>query len=525
MTVPAFSLPAILHGAPPIPTGTDVAAPPGNGGLFEGLLAGAIQAEQDGGSAAGAALDDQRPVEAVSKDETDPASDAGAILMLFTAVAPLADFTAPGPSDTVEAGETAATALAATGPGRRAFGFSPAPTVAAARVPGANDTLGAISATVIDGVAEVAEAIRTPDQTEGPGDQAGLSADNGETDSRSAGAAGLVATGASKLAFALAATPGASSPGGTAAARPAPAAPVAVAAQAAVQSVTITPVPVTPVVVAPPPAAKEVATAEAADAIPPLASAKATSTDGDTRRAPGAARPERRDGAGRPGQAGIGSFAPKSDLLATTIAASTSPATGPADAGSDAATDPVALDLAEAPETRQPALVAETRAQATPATAATLDAAAVRGSPETVAKMAADIVRKLDGQSTRFDLQLDPLGMGKVDVAIEIDRDGKLTAAMSFDSARSASDLRGRAGELRLALEQAGFEVAEGGLTFDLSGQGPGLGGREAGQQERAWNGRAFQRAQSGADEADLSLAATPSTPSRWTRSGVDIRI
>ncbi|HRD28728.1 MAG TPA: flagellar hook-length control protein FliK, partial [Caulobacter sp.] len=124
------------------------------------------------------------------------------------------------------------------------------------------------------------------------------------------------------------------------------------------------------------------------------------------------------------------------------------------------------------------------------------------------------------------DLQLDPHGLGKVDVAIEIDRNGKLTAALSFDSPQAAADLRGRAGELRQALEQAGFDVSENSLTFDAAGQGAGSGGREAGQQQdRAWNGRAFQRVQSSLDDADLTLATVPANPTRRTRSGVDIRI
>ena len=215
-------------------------------------------------------------------------------------------------------------------------------------------------------------------------------------------------------------------------------------------------------------------------------------------------------------------FAPKPEAVTAAPPDATS---SDAEADVGAPSDLAAADLAEAPETRQPAALAEARAQAAQTTAQIAEAPA-RDAPATVAKLAADIVRKVEGQSTRFDLQLDPHGMGKVDVAIEIDRDGKLTAAMSFDSPQSAADLRGRAGELRLALEQAGFDIAEGGLTFDLSGQNAGFNGREASQQQdRAWTGRAFQRAQSGAEEADLSLAATPSTPSRWTRSGVDIRI
>lgn len=151
--------------------------------------------------------------------------------------------------------------------------------------------------------------------------------------------------------------------------------------------------------------------------------------------------------------------------------------------------------------------------------------AEVRGSPETVAKLASDIVRKLDGKTTKFDLQLDPLGLGKVDVSVEINADGRLSAVLSFDSAQAANELRGRSAELRQALQQAGFDVADNSLSFDLSSQGGGFGGRDAGQQDaRPWSGRAFQTAQAGLDEADARLAAA-STYSRTPSGGVDIRI
>lgn len=514
MTVSAFNLLAVLPGAPPSPTGTGVAASSDDGGLFEGLLAGAIQAEQGGWLAAGGASDDQHPAEVANTDETGPAIDAGTLLLMFAPAAapipaPLAPSAAPAPSGIIEA-EAPATAPAAAGWGETTLSASRPPVVLA---PVANDIAGALGpvttgpATPGDAVdLAMPDEIRAPDGAGRAGDLAGLIARAGQRDS---------------------------APARTAPVGPVAPPPATAAAQAAMQSAPLAPVPVAPVPVAPPLVAPTAsATVDDVEAVevagvtlPPPGSVKAGPTEGEGRRAPGAARAERRDGATRVGAASTSPFSPKADLLATSGAISTSPTTEAADAASEPATDLAALDTAEAPETRQPALIAEARAQATQATTAAIDAAAVRGSPETVAKMAADIVRKLDGQSTRFDLQLDPVGMGKVDVAIEIDQAGKLTAAMSFDSAQSASDLRGRAGELRLALEQAGFDIAEGGLTFDLSGHGAGLGGREAGQQERAWSGRAFQRAQSGADDADLSLAATPSTPLRWTRSGVDIRI
>lgn len=202
------------------------------------------------------------------------------------------------------------------------------------------------------------------------------------------------------------------------------------------------------------------------------------------------------------------------------------------------------VDAAPAPLTRpEPPLtlapVADLGAQADPADPATLDAAPAtptlqaaaempaettptRGSPETVARLASDIARKLEGKTTRFDVQLDPLGLGKVDVSIEINADGRLSASLSFDSAQTAADLRGRAGELRQALEKAGFDLADGGLSFDMNNPG-GSGGREARETLAAWSSRAFQTARSGLERAD-ALAAR-SISSRTPSGGVDIRI
>lgn len=189
------------------------------------------------------------------------------------------------------------------------------------------------------------------------------------------------------------------------------------------------------------------------------------------------------------------------------------------------------VDAVAAPQAAAPAPGGDTPlpepTAATPLAAAAHHAEApaeVRGAPETVAKLASDIVRKLDGKTTRFDLQLDPLGLGKVDVTVEIGADGRLTAALGFDSAQAANELRGRSAELRQALQQAGFEVTDSSLSFDLSSQGGGFGGRDAGGRDsQAWSSRAFRDTQAGLDEADARIAA--SAYSRTPTGGVDIRI
>lgn len=148
--------------------------------------------------------------------------------------------------------------------------------------------------------------------------------------------------------------------------------------------------------------------------------------------------------------------------------------------------------------------------------------AAVRGSPQTVANLAAQIIKKLDARSTEFDVQLHPAGLGKVDVRVAIGADGKMSAAMSFDSPQAAAELKSRASELQQALEQSGFDLS-GGMSFDIA-NGGNQGGQPHQQQAESgavFRGRAFQSALNTLDAAP----APQLIPQRSALSGVDIRI
>ncbi|WP_337188215.1 flagellar hook-length control protein FliK [Phenylobacterium sp.] len=168
---------------------------------------------------------------------------------------------------------------------------------------------------------------------------------------------------------------------------------------------------------------------------------------------------------------------------------------------------------------------AATHTDATPSATAT--PAPVRGSPETVANLAAQIAKKLEGRSTRFDVELNPEGLGKVDVRVEIGAHGRLTAALVFDSAQAAQDLKARAADLQRALEQAGFDVA-GGLSFDVA-QDQG-GGRQAWQDARSEfgetvRGRAFRAAlETAGDAADIATQGALKLR-RGVNAGLDLRI
>ncbi|MBW3616457.1 MAG: flagellar hook-length control protein FliK [Proteobacteria bacterium] len=188
---------------------------------------------------------------------------------------------------------------------------------------------------------------------------------------------------------------------------------------------------------------------------------------------------------------------------------------------------PGVLEAAEnAPEPTGPEVKApEAAPSSTPASAETRSASVpVRGSPETVASLAAEIARKLEARNSRFEVALDPLGLGVVNVSIDIGADGRLSAQMAFERPEAAAELRSRGAELQRALEQAGFDLSKGGLSFEHgqgrerpSGDQPQS--RNGGQQARA---QAFQAALLQAESADN----LPALPLRLRdRAGLDVRI
>ncbi|MBN9465291.1 MAG: flagellar hook-length control protein FliK [Brevundimonas sp.] len=133
-----------------------------------------------------------------------------------------------------------------------------------------------------------------------------------------------------------------------------------------------------------------------------------------------------------------------------------------------------------------------------------------RATIETTAHLAAQIARKLDGRSTRFDMVLTPEDLGRVDVSLEIGSDGQLAARLAFDNPAAAAELRGRADELRRQLQDAGFQVAGDALDFSQRDPSTGGGAFERQQQRNALFGGGSRLAR----EADaLPLPA----PGAWT--------
>ncbi|MFO1014495.1 MAG: flagellar hook-length control protein FliK [Caulobacteraceae bacterium] len=156
---------------------------------------------------------------------------------------------------------------------------------------------------------------------------------------------------------------------------------------------------------------------------------------------------------------------------------------------------------------------------------ATLGQNLIKATAQTVSHFVDQVAAKFGAKSTEFQIALTPEGLGQVDVKLKITPDGALSAALSFDTPQAAAELRARASELQAALTQAGFDISDNAISFDVAGQNQG-GGNGAAQADylESLRERANRAVSDLADEAGAALASPPySSPA--SGQGVDIRI
>ncbi|WP_240811744.1 flagellar hook-length control protein FliK [Brevundimonas sp. M20] len=190
-----------------------------------------------------------------------------------------------------------------------------------------------------------------------------------------------------------------------------------------------------------------------------------------------------------------------------------------ADASDEAAVSDAPVDAAS-PEAPPSAQTAHTTREAL---GSTLSRAAI----DATAQIAAQILKKLEGRSTRFEMSLTPDELGRVDVKLEIDAEGRLAARLAFDNPAAATDLKGRVDELRRQLEQQGFQLSDDALEFTQRDSGSSAfdRGQDSRQGQDGSQSRAFSAASRLNTEADIVAQ-----PPRWQSlslapTGVDMKV
>jgi flagellar hook-length control protein FliK len=96
------------------------------------------------------------------------------------------------------------------------------------------------------------------------------------------------------------------------------------------------------------------------------------------------------------------------------------------------------------------------------------------GAPVPVSGLAIEIAASVQGGKSRFEVRLDPAELGRIDVRIDVDRNGQVTSHLTVEKPETLSMLRQDAPQLQQALNDAGLKTGNGGLQFSLRDQSSG---------------------------------------------------
>ena len=134
--------------------------------------------------------------------------------------------------------------------------------------------------------------------------------------------------------------------------------------------------------------------------------------------------------------------------------------------------------------------------------------------------LALEIAASAQSGKSRFDIRLDPAELGRIDVRIDIDRNGNVTSHLMVEKPETLSMLRQDAPQLQRALDDAGLSTGNSGLQFSLRDQS------SSGQDDRGGSGRnAHRLIVSEEDSTPPVVAGRTYGRMLGSSSGVDIRI
>ncbi|MFQ5625753.1 MAG: flagellar hook-length control protein FliK, partial [Methyloligellaceae bacterium] len=135
-----------------------------------------------------------------------------------------------------------------------------------------------------------------------------------------------------------------------------------------------------------------------------------------------------------------------------------------------------------------------------------------------VSTLAVHIAQQANNGARRFDIRLDPPELGRIEVRLEVSREGQVMTHLVVERSETLDLLQRDARQLERALQNAGLNTSDEGMKFSLKDQGLAQGGEQHGHAED--DSGAFT-GDGGDDPGD-----TPPTPVQYIAStGLDIRI
>ncbi|MEA2865103.1 MAG: flagellar hook-length control protein FliK, partial [Bradyrhizobium sp.] len=149
-----------------------------------------------------------------------------------------------------------------------------------------------------------------------------------------------------------------------------------------------------------------------------------------------------------------------------------------------------------------------------------LTVTAAINAPVPLSGLALELAASARSGKSRFEIRLDPADLGRIDVRIDVDRNGQVTSHLRVEKPETLSMLRQDAPQLQRALDDAGFKTGNGGLQFSLRDQS------SSGQNSGNETGRNAQRlVVSEEDTIPAALAGRTYGRVLGSSSGVDISV
>ena len=133
--------------------------------------------------------------------------------------------------------------------------------------------------------------------------------------------------------------------------------------------------------------------------------------------------------------------------------------------------------------------------------------------------LALEIAVSAKSGKSRFEIRLDPADLGRIDVRIDVDRNGQVTSHLTVEKPETLSMLRQDAPQLQRALDDAGLRTGNGGLQFSLRDQS------SSGQDNGSGSGRNAHRLIVEEDSIPAAVAGRTYGRRLGSSSGVDIKV
>jgi Flagellar hook-length control protein FliK. len=143
-------------------------------------------------------------------------------------------------------------------------------------------------------------------------------------------------------------------------------------------------------------------------------------------------------------------------------------------------------------------------------------------------QVAVQIVRAVRDGISRLHVTLEPNSLGRLDISLEIHRDGRVSAIITAENPQTLDALRGEAKALTQSLNNAGLKADQNSISFGFRASSDGStsnypGGHSQGYPATAASAASDRGDAVASDSSDLQIPASP--PRRGTYRGhLDIR-